>query len=292
MLSFGVLNINKPTGITSRSVVNHVDRLVRPASSGHAGTLDPLASGVLVLCIGRATRLIEYIQRMPKTYVAKFLLGRTSETEDVEGEVTLLDDPPQPTVGEIEQAAQSFLGQIEQRPPAFSALKVNGRRAYDLARAGEPVELAPRTVRVDRLDVVEYRYPELTLHIECGSGTYVRSLGRDLAESLGTGAVMSELVRTAIGDFHLDRSSDLQQLTIETIAQQIQPATCAIGLLPRIELGEEDLHRVSLGQTIDAALPDGADEVAALDSAGRLRAILVPRSQGGLRPRRNFPISE
>ena len=189
----GLLNLNKPAGMTSRDVVNIVQRLSRPAKAGHAGTLDPLADGVLVVCVGSATRLIEYVQRMPKRYVGTFLLGRQSPTEDIEGEVTELPDAPVPTREQIEAAARRFVGRIEQRPPAFSALKIRGRPAYKLARQGKPVELAPRPVEIYRIEVKKYRYPELVLEIDCGGGTYVRSLGRDLAESLGTAAVMSAL---------------------------------------------------------------------------------------------------
>ena len=188
---FGLLNINKPSGITSRRVVDRVARLVKPLKAGHAGTLDPLASGVLVVCVGQATRLIEYVQRMPKRYRATFLLGRSSPTEDVEGEVSELAGAPEPSRAQIEQAAQGMLGQLAQRPPAFSAIKVAGRRSYDLARAGQAVELEPRTITVYGIDLIAYRYPELELDIRCGSGTYVRTLGRELAERLGSCAVMS-----------------------------------------------------------------------------------------------------
>src|SRR3569623_809810 len=142
----GVINLNKPSGITSRQAVDVVKRLVRPAKTGHAGTLDPLASGVLIVCVGAATRLIEYVQRMPKRYTGTFLLGRSSPTEDIEGEVSELAGAPQPSLGEIIAAAGRLTGEIMQRPPAYSALKVAGRRAYDLARAGHEVDLQPRPI--------------------------------------------------------------------------------------------------------------------------------------------------
>src|SRR5262245_52183681 len=145
MLS-GLLNLQKPPGVTSRRVVDQVDRLVRPAKAGHAGTLDPLASGVLVVGVGQGTKLIEYIQRLPKCYTGTFLLGRTSDTEDIDGQVRELDNPPQPTLEEIMGAAATLTGETLQRPPAFSALKVQGRRAYKLARAGEEVQLEPRPI--------------------------------------------------------------------------------------------------------------------------------------------------
>src|SRR5437868_5550844 len=138
---FALLNVNKPAGITSRDVVNRLQRLVRPAKVGHAGTLDPLATGVLVVCLGQATRLIEYVQQMPKTYHGTFLLGRESDTEDIEGDVKELPNAPRPSRAEIDAALPQFVGRIEQRPPAYSALKVGGERAYDKARRGEAVVL-------------------------------------------------------------------------------------------------------------------------------------------------------
>ena len=226
-LWLGFFNVNKPTGQTSRWVVDQIQRIVRPAKVGHAGTLDPLATGVLVVAVGSATRLIDYVQQMPKRYRANFLLGCTSPTEDVDGEVVPLENPMVPTRVEIEAAIPAFLGEILQSPPAFSALKVGGRRAYSLARAGQAVELKPRSVSIHRLNVLGYEYPRLQLEIECSSGTYVRSLGRDLAEQLGTGAVMSALVRTAIGSFRVEDSIDVSEVeSVEPGGLSIAGAAC------------------------------------------------------------------
>lgn len=287
----GLLNLNKPAGITSRRVVDRVQRLARRTKFGHAGTLDPLASGVLVVCVGAATRLIEYVQRMPKLYTGTFLLGRQSPTEDTQGHVTVLKDPPVPSIGQIESAAKALTGTIQQRPPAYSALKVDGRRAYKLAREGRPVHLEPRSVVVCRLEVVAYEYPKLRLDVECGSGTYVRSLGRDLAESLGTAAVMSGLVRTAIGPFPIKEAVDAQELTRENWTRHLLPPLRAVELLPRIELTAREIARISVGQTIagEAPLADSS-EIAALDPDGRLVAILVPRGPGLLGPIRNLAL--
>ena len=237
--------------MTSRQAVNVVQRLARPAKTGHAGTLDPLATGVLVVCVGGATRLIEYVQRMPKRYVGTFLLGRQSATEDVEGDVTELPDAPRPTREEIEAAAQRFVGRIQQRPPAFSALKVQGRPAYKLARRGKPVELAPRPVEIYRIELRAYQYPELILEIECGGGTYVRSLGRDLAESLGTAAVMSALVRTGIGRFSIEDAIDPRELTPDNWMAFLQPPLRAVEYLPRVQLSAEQAARIRNGLTIN-----------------------------------------
>ena len=152
----GGLLLDKPVGITSNRALQEARKLLGAQKAGHAGTLDPLASGVLVVCVGQGTRLIEYVQRLPKTYEAVFLLGRTSDTEDVEGTVTPLDAPPIPTQAAIVNAAAKLTGTILQRPPAFSALKVAGRRAYDLARAGREVDLAPRPVEIYGIEVLGY----------------------------------------------------------------------------------------------------------------------------------------
>jgi tRNA pseudouridine55 synthase len=284
----GLLNIDKPTGTTSRRVVDDVERLVRPSKAGHAGTLDPLASGVLVVCVGAATRLIQYVQQMPKRYVATFLLGRRSPTEDIEGDVELLPDAPQPALEELAAAAGTLVGEIQQRPPIFSALKVAGRRAYDLARAGREVELQPRPVTIHRLDVLRYDYPELVLEIECSSGTYVRSLGRDLAEQLGTSAVMSALSRTAIGSLTLDNACRTEDLNRDTISKFLLPASMAVASLPAITLTLEEARRIGHGLSIERIDAGGHVEWAALDEAGNLVAILGRRADGSLGPTRNL----
>ena len=220
---FGILNVDKPAGLTSRDAVNRVERLFRNVKCGHAGTLDPLATGVLVMCVGPATRLIQYVQRMRKQYRAVFQLGRRSATDDVEGEVELVAGAPEPTRAEVEAALPQFLGDIQQRPPAHSAIKIGGQRAYDLARRGEEFELSARTISIYHLEILRYAYPELELAIECGSGTYVRSLGRDLAAALGTAAVMSALARTAIGDFRVEDAVALDALTNDSVTQHLQP---------------------------------------------------------------------
>jgi tRNA pseudouridine55 synthase len=297
----GILNINKPAGMTSRGVVDMVERLVWPAKAGHAGTLDPLATGVLVVCVGSATRLIEYVQRMPKSYVGTFLLGRQSTTEDIEGEVVELADPPTPLLGDVQRATKKLEGNILQRPPAFSALKINGRRAYKMARKGEAVKLQARPISIHRIAVRSYEYPQLVLEVDCGSGTYIRSLGRDLAESLGTAAVMSGLVRTAIGKFGLDESLDPGELTKENICGRLLPMINAVDYLPQLELSAEEIRRVHSGQSIakrDKNAPkhwhsqwhtaDSQWHTAAVDEQGNLVAILNSSDAEVLHPIKTF----
>ena len=213
---------------------------------------------------------------MPKTYRATFLLGQTSDTEDIEGNVHELPDPPLPTAEQIQAALSRFVGTIEQVPPAFSALKVAGERAYDLARQGRTVELAARPVEIHELKLVSYAYPELTLLIRCGSGTYVRSLGRDLARSLGTDAVMSALVRESIGPFALAGAVDGNRLTAAMIATHLLSPLLAVSDLPRCQVTAPEAQRLALGQSIENRWLPLQPESAAVDSEGQLIAIVRP----------------
>jgi tRNA pseudouridine55 synthase len=277
-LPIGLLSVNKPAGITSRAVVDRVERLVRPAKAGHAGTLDPLATGVLVICVGQATKLIRFVQQMPKCYHATFLLGRQSETDDVEGEVIETSDAIVPTIAAIESVLPQFVGAIEQRPPAHSAIKIAGRRAYALSRRGKPVDL----------EIRRYEYPELELKIECGSGTYVRALGRDIAAALGTACVMSSLERTRIGPFRVEEAVAFDDIAQE-FATQLQPALVAVSGLPRVALSDAELIEIRQGRPIQTEKEvDNQLERAGLDSRGHLVAILHQKEDGRLWPAHNF----
>jgi len=284
---FGILNIHKPAGKTSRDVVNRVQRLVRPAKAGHAGTLDPLATGVLVVCVGPATRLIKYVQQLPKRYVATFLLGRRSETDDIESEVVEVATKP-PLRETIEATLPEFIGTIQQRPPAFSAIKVAGERAYHLARKGESVELQTRPVEVYEIDVISYTYPKVVLDIRCGSGTYIRAIGRDLADRLGTAAVMSDLARTEIGSFRLGEATTLESLDESSLPSHVLPPLHAVGHLGSISIDQGEMLKLKNGVLLDRRADIGIAEVAAVDAAGRLVAILAPHRDSQLRPTVNF----
>lgn len=285
---FGLLNVDKPAGVTSRDVVNRVQRLVKPEKVGHCGTLDPLATGVLIVAIGPATRLVEYVQRMPKTYRGTFLLGRSSDTEDIEGNVTLLANAPLPTEQQVRGVLSRFIGTIEQVPPVYSALKVGGQRSYDLARRGQTVELQPRVVEIHAIDLVRYAYPELELLIRCGSGTYIRSLARDLARALGTEAVMSALRREAIGPFLAAGSTGTDDLTPERIRQQLLPPRLALGALPEVMVSGDGQRRLALGQSISLEESPEAAELVAIAANGTLLTILRPDSRGTWKPAINF----
>lgn len=283
---FGLLVVNKPVGMTSRDAVNRVQRIIKPAKVGHAGTLDPIAEGVLVLCLGPATRLIEYVQQMPKRYVGTFRLGVTSPSDDIELPAEPIADAHTPTHADIQAALPSFIGQIEQVPPAYSAVRVRGEKAYERARRGERVELTPRTVAIHGIDLVRYEPPELVLDIRCGSGTYIRSLGRDLAQSLGTGAVMTHLVRTAVGGFTLRDALPAKEITPQTIRPSSRPAVDAVPALPQRQVNDAEAALLQRGMPI-APGHMTADAIAAVDAHGELVALVGPK-RGGLWPTRVF----
>lgn len=277
-MTIGWINLNKPCGMTSRQAIDFVKRAAHRAKIGHAGTLDPLASGVLAVGVGPATRLIQYVHRFSKTYRAVFLLGRRSATEDVTSDVIELPSPHVPSLENIETAAASLTGRIQQRPPAFSAIKVEGQRAYRLARRGIELELTPREVEVQRLNVLNYAYPELTLDVECSSGTYVRSLGRDLAERLETAAVMASLVRTSVGPFDLAAAIAPEQLEHDSLADYLLSPTTVLPDWPRITLSSAQAALVANGGYVRFPQGSNDSEWLGVDSAGAPVAILVRRT--------------
>ncbi|MEM6332164.1 MAG: tRNA pseudouridine(55) synthase TruB [Planctomycetota bacterium] len=201
----GVLVVDKPLGVSSAEVVRRVRFGAGNCKTGHAGTLDPLATGVLVCCLGDATRLSERVMKGVKAYEAAVDLSAFTTTDDREGERTevAIDEDNRPTRGAIEAAAAGFVGSISQVPPAFSAAHVAGKRAYAMARRGEAVKLEPRTVRIDAIELVRYDWPIAELAVTCGKGVYIRSLARDLGESLGTGGHLAALRRTRVGPFEV-----------------------------------------------------------------------------------------
>lgn len=284
--SSGVIPVDKPPAVTSRRVVDAVARALGMAAVGHAGTLDPLAEGVVVVCVGHATRLVDYVHALPKHYAATFLLGRSSPSDDFETPIEEEPAPRMPTRDEVEAALPAFHGDILQRPCTYSAVHVDGKRAYRLARRGRPVELAAKPVRIERLEITAYDWPRLAVEIVCSSGTFVRALGRDLATELGTRGVMESLVRTAVGPFTRAVSLPLAAVTSESARAALLPPVAAVPLLPRITLAGDLLDRAVRGALVpcDAA----AAAVAATDEAGDLVGILRPHESGGWRLRPNF----
>jgi tRNA pseudouridine55 synthase len=272
----GLLVIDKPGGITSRTAVDRAQGwFPRGTRIGHTGTLDPLATGVLVLCVGMATRLAEYVQRMPKVYRAGILLGATSDTDDADGVITPTPDALAPPRERIEQELAAFVGKIAQVPPAYSAAKVTGRRAYQLARKGQQVLLKPRLVTIERIDILDYAYPRLDILVRCGKGTYIRSLARDLGKSLGCGGYIASLRRLEIGEF---TEADAIALGADPAQarQRLLPPQHALKDMMAVTLSRPEAIRLLQGQRI--AVPtrpaeSSSEEFMVIDDAGRLIAI-------------------
>jgi len=208
----GILNINKPQGKTSYDIVAVVKRLSGEKRVGHAGTLDPLASGILPVCLGQGTRVIEYLADATKTYCAQVLLGIVTDTYDAEGTVTERQDPSHVSREQVALALNSFRGKIQQVPPMYSALKHKGRPLYRLARSGTEIERASRPVEIHRLNLLDWQPPVVTVEVECSKGTYIRSLAYDLGQLLGCGASLKNLLRTRYGPFNLEDAVSLPEL--------------------------------------------------------------------------------
>ncbi len=269
----GLLVIDKPGSMTSRDVVNRaLGWFPRGTRVGHAGTLDPLATGVLVLCVGTATRLMEYVQRMAKIYRAGVVLGAASDTDDADGTITPVPDAKAPPRDDVDQALAGFLGTIEQVPPAYSAAKVTGRRAYDLARKGKDVVLTPRPVTIHAIDVAAFSYPHLDLVVRCGKGTYIRSLARDLGARLGCGGYIRSLRRLQIGCFKEADAITLEAEPAEA-RERLLPMAHAVSELPRVVLDESAAWCLMRGQRIAAPTALLPGEAAIFAEAGGLLAI-------------------
>lgn len=208
----GILNINKPPGMTSFEVVRLVRRLSWQRPVGHAGTLDPMATGVLPVALGQATRVIPFIMDAEKTYLAEIELGVSTDTYDADGEVTQRLDSSHVTREQVQQALPSFVGTILQKPPMYSAVKHQGKRLYELARSGMEVEREPRRAEVSRLELVDWEPPCCTVVVDCGKGTYIRALAHDLGQSLGCGAHIRGLVRLRSGLFSIDDSLTIPEV--------------------------------------------------------------------------------
>jgi tRNA pseudouridine55 synthase len=249
----GVLVLDKLSGITSRAALDQAAAWFPPRTRlGHAGTLDPLASGVLVLLLGQATRLVEFVQELPKTYAAWVRLGVQSDTDDADGACEPFSVARRPTIEDVRQALVSFTGRIEQVPPRYSAAHVDGRRAYKLARKQKDFELAPRAVEIKRLAIESYDYPDLKLDVECSKGTYIRSLARDLGLRLGCGGLIAGLRRTRTGSFRVEESVSLEG-SAESAWQHVLPLESAIAHLPAIRVEGILLWRLQQGQVMSLA---------------------------------------
>lgn len=255
----GFLNLNKPAGLTSHDCVSRVRKILKMKRVGHGGTLDPAATGVLPIALGKATRLLQYLPQ-GKAYQAIIRFGVRTTTEDLDGDIVKEIAVPWLEFETVKSVLGEFQGTIQQIPPSYSAIQVQGKRLYELARAGEKVEAPVRTVEVHQIQVLDWRsqdFPELTLAIACGAGTYIRSIARDLGERVGTGATLANLIRTASSGFSLTNSVTLEELA-EQAPMGFQPILPAQGLgyLQAIALDAEQARRWGQGQRIPLALPD------------------------------------
>ncbi len=289
---FGVLNISKPTGMTSRDVVNRVvRRCPRKTKVGHAGTLDPLATGVLVVAVGPATKLIQFSQEATKTYVGRFQLGVVSDTEDVTGDVKELEDAKEVTQNELEKALIGFHGVIQQTPPQYSAVKVNGQRAYKLARQGKTAAIESRSARIDMIELLEFDFPFFSLRIECGKGTYIRTLARDIAKSVGSDAVMTRLERTGVGTFNLDASHELEAIENTNIASLLSSPLQMVSSLQQVHLQDDSIEMLRHGKPLGCLnwnISNSVNELAGVNSSGELMAVLERRSNELFATKVNF----
>jgi len=255
----GILNIDKPSGMTSHDVVSRVRRAAGMRRVGHSGTLDPMATGVLVVCLGRATRLVEYLVGRPKTYLGTVRLGQTTDSYDADGKILQEKPVPDLTAALIEPLLETFRGDILQIPPMVSAIKKDGKKLYELAREGKTVERPPRPVTIYQLDMLKLEPPEITLRIQCSAGTYIRSIAYDLGELLGCGGHLSSLRREAVGEFGLDTAVPLGDLTAENINAHLQPPERAVSHIPRLDVSFDNEINLLNGKLVarESEHPDG-----------------------------------
>jgi len=280
----GLVVVDKPAGITSHDVVSRVRRLAGTRKVGHAGTLDPMATGVLLVGINRATRLLGHLMLTTKGYDATIRLGVSTHTDDAEGDVVATCPTDDLTEEAVRAGLAAMVGEIDQRPSAVSAIKVDGKRAYDRVRAGEDVELPARRVRIEAIDLTRVELPELDISVRCSSGTYIRAIARDLGETLGVGGHLTALRRTAVGPFGLDDAHTLDQLGEDFTALPI--AEVARRCFPSLDLDETQAADVRVGRRLAIAVDDPAPH-AVFAPDGEFLA-LYERAGSDLRPRAVF----
>jgi len=272
----GVLVVDKPVGMTSHDIVQIIRKGTNIRRAGHTGTLDPRASGVLVILIGPAVRLSEYVSASDKRYQAIIKLGTTTDTYDADGHITS-SSPVNITEEQFENTLKQFIGEIEQVPPPYSAVKVKGRKAYEMAREGEEVDLQPRKIQVYNLELLEWAPPEAVIDVYCSSGTYVRSLAHDLGDRLGCGAYLVGLRRTKSGRFTLRDAVPLRKLReafeVGNWYQFLIPAAEALSDWPALELTVEQVEAVRHGNRIPAE-PKDTGMVRGISQQGELVALL------------------
>lgn len=298
----GILLVDKPRGLTSHDVVSRTRKLAGTRKIGHAGTLDPMATGLLVLGMNSSTRLLTYLVGLDKEYSATIRLGQASDTDDAEGDLGVPVDAAHLSDDEIAAGVAALTGEIAQVPSSFSAIKVDGKRAYALARAGEEVELKARRVTISAFEVLATRraadagsadgarFVDLDVRVECSSGTYIRALARDLGLALGVGGHLTALRRSRVGPFDVERASTLEELVVND--RLLSPASVAAELFPVHRLDENDVVDLVHGKRLDVPALEGAvGPVAGLGPDGRLVGLLAVNGTT-VKPLVNFPTDE
>ncbi len=290
----GIINLDKPRGLSSFGAVSRVRRLTATRKAGHTGTLDPLASGVLPICLGRATRFSRYLVDGTKVYRAGVLLGATTDSYDAEGEVTDRGDAAAISRDAVETALQAFRGEIMQTPPMHSAVKYQGQRLYRLARQGITVPREARAVTVHRLELTAWASPELTLEIECGKGTYIRSLAHDLGQALGCGAYLLSLARLQVGGLTLENAVSLEMLVdaagAGTLAALVLPGDSVLGGLVPLVLDEARADLMRHGSRISLTPPEATSgqRYRIYDEDGEFLGVARLESADCLKPERVY----
>lgn len=275
----GWLILAKPSGPTSRDLLNLLQKQFHGLKIGHAGTLDPLASGLLLVAIGHATRLVEFTHRFDKSYEATIRLGATSPTDDADGPWSERPDAKVCSLPEIREGLSQLTGpQVLQIPPRFSAIQKGGQRSYDLARKGEEFELEPRPVRIDKIEIMSYEWPLLQVFVHCGAGTYIRSIARDLGEICGVGGMIEKLHRTRIGPFEMANAIATESLcSIEDLKSHLIPPDTALSDWPEQILDDQQLPDILHGKKVSLCIQNceiwEGREICCKDQQGNLIAL-------------------
>jgi tRNA pseudouridine55 synthase len=284
----GLTIVDKPAGMTSHDVVARIRRLARTRRVGHAGTLDPMATGVLVVAVGRATRLLNHLDLDAKSYAARIRLGESTTTDDAEGELLLRTDASALTDAQIEVARDGFVGEILQVPSSVSAIKINGERAYKRVRAGETVELAARPVTVTRFDILAITRAgvgvDVDVEVDCSSGTYIRALARDLGTALSVGGHLTRLRRLRVGRFDLTQARTLEQLAELDDPVTLPMAAAVRAALPVREVSAAELTELSYGRALAAGAPTADGAIYAAIGPDGMVAALLQDEDGQARP--------
>jgi tRNA pseudouridine55 synthase len=249
-MKYGFLNIYKPKGITSFDVIFKLRKILQIKKIGHTGTLDPMAEGVLIVALSEATKIIEFMMQHEKAYSAEIILGSESTTFDAEGELKKVGSQ-KPDFDEVQDVLTTFEGEVDQVPPIYSALKINGKKAYELAREGKEIKMKSRKVEIKDIVLIDYKYPNLSIDVECSSGTYIRSLAHDIGQKLGTGAYLNGLKRTKVGHFLIQDSVRLEDLEKDGLDRHLIPIEALSLNFPSVEISRDELNKLNLGQFIE-----------------------------------------